>query len=153
MAVRCRVVHKFCKSERIRQTIPENDSEGKVAAVKQTTRYKKSGKCIASVCRLPLQHNTLVSSAVSAAYCELACTESCERVASLLPVGDDIVIFTHTVSTQQLVTAQRIWLGLPQNCPSASNAWFQLKVLTKFTSKNPQNCPPPFGHSLFVIRL
>ena len=32
-------MRKFCKSERIRQTIPENDSEGKVAAVKQTTRH------------------------------------------------------------------------------------------------------------------
>ena len=37
VAVRCRVVPKFCKSERDRQTIPENDIVGEVAAVKQTT--------------------------------------------------------------------------------------------------------------------
>ena len=32
------------------------------------------------------------TSAVPAAYCELACTESCERVSSLTPVGEDILL-------------------------------------------------------------
>ena len=40
---------------------------------------------------LPLTGDAVSSSAVSAAYCKLACTESCERVSSFTPVGEDIV--------------------------------------------------------------
>ena len=42
VAVCCRVVRKFCRSERIRQTISGNDIAGEVAAVKQTTSPQTS---------------------------------------------------------------------------------------------------------------
>ena len=43
---------------------------------------------------IPLAEDAVSSSAVSAAYCELACTESCERISSFTPVGEDIVHFS-----------------------------------------------------------
>ena len=43
---------------------------------------------------IPLTEDAVSSTAVSAANCELACTESCERVSSFTPVGEDIVHFS-----------------------------------------------------------
>ena len=40
VAVICRVLYKFCKSVRVRQTFPENDRRSRVAVVQLTARHK-----------------------------------------------------------------------------------------------------------------
>ena len=55
------------------------------------------------------------SNAAPVAYCEREWADSCERVVSLLPVGDDIVTFAHSIHFNTLLLLERIRVGLPQN--------------------------------------
>ena len=52
-----------------------------------------------------LTEDAVSSSAVSAAYCELACTESCERVSPLRAVGDDITVSAQNFLQRKFSTA------------------------------------------------
>ena len=109
------------------------------------------------------------ASAVPAAYCELACTESCERVSSLTPVGEDILLVL-VYSTEKFPAKLiqncklRRWIfslfnlgqfpaslanqsPIPQFqawsssiCLPPANAWFQLIVL--YSQLNPSRQPP-----------
>ena len=60
-----------------------------------------------------LTDEAVSSNAAPITYCELECAESCERVISLLPIGDDIVTFAHN-PLNTLLLLKRIRLGLPQ---------------------------------------
>ena len=74
-------------------------------------------------------------SAVPATNCELACTESCECVSSLTPLGEDIMF--------NMVTAQENFLQkIFQNCSTSTQNSSRCSTLVSFL-QSPSNTPIP----------
>ena len=119
---------------------------------------------------IPLTEDAVSSSAVSAAYCELACTESCERVSPLRAVGDDITVSAQNFLQRKFSTAtleldnlrlqpvtkvpcvpletipnttEKLSLDSLKKNSSSSKSWFQLFCLTLATIPR----QPPLGIS------
>ena len=131
--------------------------------------YPKPSRSCPAIFRCDARKTRCPASAVPAAYCELACTESCERVSSLTPVGEDILLAL-VYSTEKFPAKLiqncklRRWIfslfnlgqfpaslanqsPIPQFqawsssiCLPPANAWFQLIVL--YSQLNPSRQPP-----------